>query len=72
MTEEIRQLPFDQLRALHLEIGALLAERRTEALTALKQQAAILGFTPADFVAAKPVQKRKRRTRAEIEADNQM
>jgi hypothetical protein len=67
MSDEIRNLPFDQLRALHLEIGALLAQKRSEALETLKQQAAILGFSPADFVQPK-TQKRKRRTRAEIEA----
>jgi hypothetical protein len=66
MNDEIRNLPFDQLRTLHSEIAALLAERRMEALTSLKQQAAILGFTPDDF--APPKQKRGRRKRTEIEA----
>jgi hypothetical protein len=61
MTDDIRNLPFDQLRALHLEIGALLAKKRSEALAALKQQAAVLGFTADDFVPPKKRRGRKPR-----------
>jgi DNA-binding protein H-NS len=53
MTPEIEALPFDQLRTLHREIGALIAERRHKALEELKEKAAVLGFTPADFVPQK-------------------
>jgi hypothetical protein len=61
MTDEIRNLPFDQLRALHLEIGALLAQKRSEALAALEEQSAVLGFTANDF--APPKKKRGRKSR---------
>jgi len=53
MTPEIQALPFDELRTLHSEIGALIAQRRHEALEQLKQQIAVLGFSPDDFASAK-------------------
>ena len=43
--DDYAALPFDQLRTLHREIGALIAKRRHEALEELKQQVAVLGFT---------------------------
>jgi len=53
MTPEIQALPFDELRTLHREIGALIAQRRHEALEQLKQQIAVLGFSPNDFASPK-------------------
>ncbi len=53
MTPEIQALPFDELRTLHHEIGALIAQRRHEALEKLKEQIAVLGFTPADLAPAR-------------------
>ena len=47
--DQIRTLPFDQLRTLHREIGQLIAERRNSELQDLKQRAAVLGFSAADF-----------------------
>ena len=38
MTPDIQGLSFDQLRTLHREIGALIAEKRSEALEQLKTQ----------------------------------
>jgi DNA-binding protein H-NS len=49
MIEQIRELPFDQLRDLHRQIGALIAERRHEALDELRNKAALLGFTATDL-----------------------
>jgi hypothetical protein len=69
MTDEMRNLPFDQLRALHLEIGALLAQKRSEALAALKEQAAVLGFTANDF--APPKKKRGRKPKEPEPVDAQ-
>lgn len=53
MTSEIQALPFDELRTLHREIGALIAQRRHEALEQLKQQIAVLGFSPEDLATPK-------------------
>jgi DNA-binding protein H-NS len=53
MDDSIRQLPFDQLRTLHREIGALIAEKRSEALEQLRQQAQVLGFTADDLMPKK-------------------
>ena len=53
MDDNIRQLPFDQLRTLHREIGALIAERRTKELDDLRERAAILGFTADDLLPKK-------------------
>jgi DNA-binding protein H-NS len=53
MTPEIEALPFDQLRSLHREIGALIAQRRHEALEQLKQQIAVLGFSVDDLAPKK-------------------
>lgn len=49
MTPEIEALPFDQLRTLHREIGALIAERRHHELEQIKQRVALLGFTTLDL-----------------------
>lgn len=54
MTPEIEQLPFDQLRSLHREIGALIAQRRHQELEEIKQRVAMLGFTPMDLAPQKP------------------
>ena len=51
--EDYKALPFDELRTLHREIGALIARRRHEALEQLKQQIAVLGFTTDDLVPKK-------------------
>ena len=67
MTPEIEALPFDQLRSLHRDIGALIAQRRHEALDQLKQQMEVLGFTPDDF--APPRKKRGRKPRRQQEED---
>ena len=49
MTPEIQAMPFDELRTLHREIAALIAQRRHEALETLREQIAVLGFTPSDL-----------------------
>jgi len=46
-------LPLDQLRTLHRDIGALIAQRRHEALEQVKQQIATLGFNVDDLVPKK-------------------
>ena len=51
--EDYAALPFEQLRTLHREIGALIAKRRHEALEQLKQQVAVLGFTVDDLAPKK-------------------
>ena len=51
--EQFKELPFDQLRTLHREIGALIAEKRHEALEHLRQQASILGFSVEELVPRK-------------------
>jgi len=53
MTPEIEALPFDELRTLHREISALIGKRRHQALEQLKQQIAMLGFSPDDLAAPK-------------------
>lgn len=62
MTPEIRDLPFDELRTLHREIGALIAEKRGEALEQLKAQMQALGFCADDLVGRKQSRKRRRQT----------
>jgi DNA-binding protein H-NS len=49
MTPDIEALPFDQLRTLHREIGALIAQRRHHELEQIKQRIALLGFTTLDL-----------------------
>ncbi len=51
--DDYKSLPFDQLRALHREIGALIAQRRHEALDQIKEQIAVLGFTVDDLAPRK-------------------
>ncbi len=53
MKPEFKDLPFDELRTLHREVGALIAQRRHEALEDLKQQIAVLGFSVEDLVPKK-------------------
>src|SRR4030088_1789788 len=48
--QDYKELPFDDLRTLHREIGALIAQRRHEALEQLKQQIAVLGFNVDDLL----------------------
>jgi DNA-binding protein H-NS len=50
---DYKNLPFDDLRTLHREIGALIGQRRHEALEQLKQQIAVLGFNVDDLVPKK-------------------
>ena len=56
--ENYRDLPYDQLRTLHREIGVLIAEKRQEALQQLRQQAAILGCTAAELAPESTKQRR--------------
>ena len=67
MTPEIKALPFDELRTLHREISALIAQKRHEALDQIKSQMEVLGFTPDDF--APPRKKRGRKPRQQQEED---
>jgi DNA-binding protein H-NS len=53
MQDAYKQLPFDELRTLHREIGALIATKRTEALEELRAKASILGFTAEDLAPKK-------------------
>ena len=57
MTTEIQavihRLPFEQLRTLHREVGALIAEKRQQELQGLRERAAILGFTADDLTPQK-------------------
>jgi hypothetical protein len=43
---DYKELPFDQLKSLHKEIGAFLAEKKQEELEQLRVKMAALGFTP--------------------------
>ena len=54
---EYQTLPFDQLRTLHRDIGALIAKRRQEELEQLRERAALLGFTADDLVVKKSTRK---------------
>jgi hypothetical protein len=69
MIAEIEQLPFDQLRTLHREIGALIAQKRHEALDQLRAQMEVLGFTPEDF--APPRKKRGRKPKQQEEDETE-
>jgi DNA-binding protein H-NS len=51
--QDFTSLSFDQLRTLHREIGALIAQRRHETLEQIKQQIAVLGFNADDLVQRK-------------------
>ena len=48
--DDYRELPFDQLRTLHRDVGALLAQKRHEALEQLREQAQLLGFSADELV----------------------
>src|SRR2546423_12153967 len=67
MTEDIKNLSFDELRTLHREIGALIASKRTEALEELRAKASVLGFTADDFA---PKKIRKNGARKYQDPDN--
>lgn len=51
--QDYKALPFDELRTLYREIGALIAQKRHEALEHLKEQIAVLGFSVDDLVPKK-------------------
>lgn len=51
--DDMKTMPFDELRTLHREIGALIAQRRHEALEELKHKVAVLGFTAEDLIPKK-------------------
>ena len=51
---DCHQLPYEELKTLHLEIGQLLQTRRREALEQLKAQMTALGFKAEDLT-VKPV-----------------
>ena len=44
--DTFRELPFDKLRTLHREMGALIAEKRTEALEHLRSKRRCLASRP--------------------------
>ena len=48
-----RTTTVDQLRTLHREIGALIAERRHGELEQIRERVALLGFTPTDLTLPK-------------------
>jgi hypothetical protein len=62
---DYKELPFDELRLLHRDVGALLAERRHEALQQLKDQAESLGVNLRELI---PKKTRKRRAREDDSA----
>ncbi len=51
--DDCKTLPFDELRSLHREIGALIAQRRHEELEELKHKIAVLGFSVDDLLPKK-------------------
>lgn len=51
--QDYKELPFDELRSLHREIGALIAQRRHEALEEVKERIAVLGFSVDDLLPKK-------------------
>ena len=51
--QDYNVLPLDELRTLHRELSALIAQRRHEALEQVKQQIATLGFNVDDLVPRK-------------------
>lgn len=70
MLDTYKDLPFDQLRTLHREIGALIAQRRHEALEQLRQQASILGFSADDLAPKKQRRNAVKRYRDPANPDN--
>lgn len=51
---DYKELPYDQLKSLHKEIGAFLSEKKQEELEQLRTKMAALGFTPDDLAPKKP------------------
>ena len=51
--QDYSTLSFDQLKTLHQDIGALIAQRRAETLEQIKQQISALGFNADDLVQSK-------------------
>ena len=50
LVEQLRELPFEELRHIHKTTGALIAQRRQEELEKLRDRAAVLGFTADDLM----------------------
>ena len=50
---DYKDLPYDQLKTLHREIGGLIANKRQETLDQLRIQISELGFTAEDLVPKK-------------------
>src|SRR5262245_45664405 len=67
MIEEIKKLAYDELKTLHREIGALLAERKNEVLLRMQEEASLHGFTAVDLV---PKKKRNGTAREYQDPDN--
>jgi hypothetical protein len=59
MTEDILAMSFTDLRTLHRDLSALIAERRNEALATLQNQIAALGFSPEEIGGRKKRGKKK-------------
>ena len=55
---DYKELPFAELRSLHRDVGALLAERRHEALQQLRDQAENLGVDLRELIPKKTRRKR--------------
>ena len=51
---DYQQLPYEELKTLHQEVGQLLQARRKEALEQLRAQMTSLGFKPEELM-VKPV-----------------
>ena len=58
---EYKTLPYDELKSLHKEIGAFIAEKKQEELEQLRIKMASLGFTPEDLAPRKSNGKAKYR-----------
>lgn len=65
MIDQIKDLRFDELRALSRDIAALLAQKRHEAVEKIKQEIEQLGLTQEDF--APPRKKRGRKPKHQQE-----
>jgi DNA-binding protein H-NS len=53
MEDSIKQLPLDELKTLHREIEALIAEKRHAKLEAIRHEIATHGFTAAELAPPK-------------------
>jgi DNA-binding protein H-NS len=61
------ELPYDELKSLHKEIGSLLAEKKQEALARMREQMIALGFTVADLT---PPKQKGNGTKKYVNPDN--